>query len=119
MPDGRTCYVLGVRPKQDTKFLYRGKIWVDAQDFAVVQMQGEPARSPSFWIKDTQIDSNWEKVGGFWFIGHNRSVSHIRMGGSAILTVDYGDYEITGVGRAQGRSQSPQLPDPGSVTPQR
>jgi len=114
------CYVLGVKPRKDNKFLYHGKIWVDAQDFAVVRMQGQPAKSPSFWIKDTDIESSWERVGEFWLIRQNRSVSHIRMGGMATLTIDYNDYQITGVGGgSQGRSQSPSLPDPSSVTPQR
>jgi len=118
--DSNPCYVLEVRPRKDNKFLYRGKIWVDAYDFAVVRMQGQPAKSPSFWIKDTQIDANWGKVGSFWLTQHNHSVSHIRMGGMADLTIDYTDYQITGVGPGtQGRSQSPALPDPSSVTPQR
>jgi hypothetical protein len=117
--DGDLCYVLGVQPRQETKFLYRGKIWIDAHDFALAHMEGEPARSPSFWVKDTRIDSTWRKVGSFWFIAHNQSVSHIRMGGTATLTIDYGDYQVTSTGEAAGRSQSPQLPDPSSVTPER
>jgi hypothetical protein len=115
-----SCYVLGVRPRKENKFLYRGKIWIDARDFAVVRMQGQPAKSPSFWIRDTQIDTNWAKVDDFWLIQHNHSASHIRMGGMADLNIDYSDYQITGVGLgAKGRSQNPQLPDPSSVTPQR
>ena len=113
------CYVLGVRPRKDNKFLYRGKIWVNAEDFAVVQMEGQPAKSPSFWIKDTDIDSNWQKVAGFWLSQHTRSVTHVRLGGTATLTIDYRDYEITDVGSNKGHGQSAQLPDPGSVTPQR
>jgi hypothetical protein len=112
-------YVLGVTPKKENKFLYRGKVWIDAHDFALAKMEGQPAKSPSFWIKETQIDSNWQKVDGFWLIQHSRSVSHIRMGGMATLTIDYSDYRITSVGCAQGRGLSPQLPDPSSVTPQR
>ena len=112
------AYVLGVRPLQDNKFLYRGKIWVDADEFAVVRMEGQPAKSPSFWIKETDIDSNWQKASGFWFIQHTRSVSHIRMGGTATLTIDYHDYQVTETGTTKGHGQSPQLPDPGSVTPQ-
>jgi hypothetical protein len=111
------CYVLGVRPRKDNKFLYRGKIWVDAEEFAVVRMEGQPAKSPSFWIKDTDIDSNWQRLSGFWFIQHTRSVSHIRLGGTATLTIDYRDYQITAGGSAKGHGQSAQLPDPGSVTP--
>jgi hypothetical protein len=113
------CYVLSVRPRKDNKFLYRGKVWVDAHDFALARMEGQPAKSPSFWIKDTQIDSTWKKVGEFWLIQHSRSVSRIRLGGTATLTIDYTDYQITGVGGSHGHGQSPQLPDPSSVTPQR
>jgi hypothetical protein len=118
--DGNTCYVLAVKPRKDNKFLYAGKIWVDTKDFAVLRMEGEPAKSPSFWIRDTEIDSKWEKVEGFWLIAHNHSVSHIRLGGAATLTIDYGDYQVTAVdGHAKSPAPSPVLPDPASVTPQR
>jgi hypothetical protein len=117
--DSDPCYVLAVTPRKESKFLYRGKVWIDAHDFALARMDGRPAKSPSFWIKDTQIDSTWENVGGFWLIQRSRSVSHIRLGGMAILTIDYSDYQITAAGRAPGRGQNPQLPDPSSVTPQR
>lgn len=120
-PAGASCYVLAVKPHKPSEFLYNGKVWVDASDFGVVRMEGEPAKSPSFWIRDTKIDSDWEKIGSFWLIAHNRSVSHIRMGGMATLTIDYGDYQITGVDRraAKNQTQSPELPDPAAVMPQR
>lgn len=121
IPAGYTCYVLAVKPRKENKFLYSGRIWVDTKDFAVVHMEGAPAKAPSFWVRDTQIDSNWEKVGNFWFIAHNHSVSHIRMGGTATLDIEYGEYQITGVDRrgAKNQAQSPILPEPASVTPQR
>ena len=121
IPAGDTCYVLAVKPRKPNKFLYVGKIWVDANDFAVVRMEGEPAKAPSFWVRDTQIDSKWEKVGSFWFIAHNHSVSHIRMGGVATLNIEYGDYQITSVDKraAKTQTQGPVLPDPASVAPQR
>lgn len=112
-------YVLGVVPRKENRFLYRGKVWIDAFDFALSRMEGQPAKTPSFWIKDTQINSTWAKVGKFWLIQHSRSVSHIRMGGLATLTIDYSDYQITDGGQSQGRGQHAQLPDPSSVTPQR
>ncbi|HKW19481.1 MAG TPA: hypothetical protein VJO35_18370 [Terriglobales bacterium] len=119
---GNTYYVLSVKPRKNNEFLYNGKIWVDADDFAVVRMEGEPAKSPSFWIRDTQIKSNWEKIGDFWFIAHNSSVSHIRMGGTATLNIDYGDYQVTGVDHRaamKNQAQGPDLPDPAAITPQR
>ena len=121
LESGVDCYVLSVKPRKNNQFLYQGKIWVDANDFAVARMEGQPAKSPSFWVKDTAIDSNWGKLGDFWLIQHNRSVSHIRMGGMATLNIDYTDYQITGVDHRAKPSQGQQsvLPDPSSVTPQR
>jgi len=116
--DYNPCYVLAVEPREENRFLYRGKIWVDASEFALIRLEGQPIKSPSFWIKDTQIDSTWQKTEGFWFIRYSRSVSRIRMGGTAILTIDYTDYHVTNLGNEQDRPRGPQLPNPSSVTPE-
>src|SRR5215467_11281594 len=84
-----SCYVLEVTPRHASKFLYRGKIWVDAKEFAVVRIEAEPAHSPSFWIKKTTIEHDYVKVGDFWFPAKNRTESQIRLGGHASLTIDY------------------------------
>lgn len=94
-----TFYVLSVEPRTKNKFLYRGRIWVDAKDFAVARMQGEPVKNPSFWTKDTKIETTYVKVGDFWFPASNRSTSSIRLGGHASLTIDYNDYRTTAVPR--------------------
>jgi len=88
-------YVLNVIPKTDNKFLYRGRIWVDANDFAVTRLEAEPAKSPSFWVKKSQISVSYEKVNGFWLPAENRTRSWIRLGGYALLSIDYRDYAIT------------------------
>jgi len=41
-------YVLSLLSKTRNKFLYRGKIWFDAHDFAVVRIEGEPAKNHLF-----------------------------------------------------------------------
>ncbi|MBO0911676.1 MAG: hypothetical protein J2P13_07765 [Acidobacteria bacterium] len=88
-------YVLNVTPRSDNKFLYRGKIWVDAKDFAVTQIKAEPAKNPSFWIRKTDIEHRYVKVDGFWLPLENHSESVIRMGGRATLTIEYKDYKVT------------------------
>ena len=87
-------YVLGVEPKIPTKFLFRGRIWVDDKDFAVCRIEAEPAKNPSFWIKKTEIHHQFMKVGDFWLPMQNTSVSHIRLNGNATLTIKYGNYEV-------------------------
>jgi len=94
MDGERPTYVLTVEPKQRRSLLYRGTIWVDAQDYAVVRIEAEPAKNPSFWIRDTQIDHVYEKTGDFWLPQSNRSETKVRLGGKAILTIDYSDYRF-------------------------
>ncbi|MFZ0038819.1 MAG: hypothetical protein WAK91_15440 [Candidatus Acidiferrales bacterium] len=87
-------YILSVQPKIATKFLYRGRVWVDNKDFAVCRIEAQPAKNPSFWIRKTQIHHTYEKVGEFWLPVENQSVSDLRLDGRATLTIKYMDYEI-------------------------
>jgi|SRR5580698_1650042 outer membrane lipoprotein-sorting protein len=91
---GRPAYILDVEPLRESKFLFRGKIWVDAADFAVVKMETEPAKSPSFWIARTLIHYTSVKTDGFWLPQQVRSETKVRIGGTAVLTIDYGSYEV-------------------------
>jgi len=91
---GQPQYVLDVAPRFKSKFLYRGKIWVDAHDFAVTQVSAQPAKNPSFWISHTEIHHEYKKIGEFWLPAHNSSVTHVRFGGTARLSIDYRDYRI-------------------------
>jgi hypothetical protein len=88
------AYVLSVKPRTRNKFLYQGRIWVNAVDFAVMRIDAVPAKNPSFWIKKTEIEHNYVKVGDFWFPATNRTESEIRIGGRAILAIDYTNYKI-------------------------
>ena len=99
-------YVLQVEPRTKDKFLYYGRIWVDAEDFAVVRLEAEPAKNPSFWTRKTEIEQVYIKIGDFWLPSHNHSVTAIRLGGSAELTIDYQDYEITGASEVSSLSSA-------------
>jgi hypothetical protein len=92
--DAGIAYILRVEPRTGDKYLYRGKIWVDATDFAVVRIEAEPAKNPSFWIKKTDIHQRYFKVDDFWLPQQNRTETKTRFGGIANLTIDYSDYQI-------------------------
>ncbi len=92
-PEG-SQYVLNTIPRTKNKFLYRGKIWVDTKDFAVVRMEGEPGKNPSMWIKKTDIAHRYKKVDDFWLPAENHTESFIRLGGKATLSIEYRDYKI-------------------------
>ncbi|MGA2886818.1 MAG: hypothetical protein ABSE51_02125 [Terracidiphilus sp.] len=91
---GRPAYLMDVEPLVATKFLYRGKIWVDASDFALVKIEAEPAKNPSFWIARTLIRQSFVKTGNFWLPEQNRSETKVRVGGTAVFTIDYGTYQV-------------------------
>jgi hypothetical protein len=91
---GRPAYILDVEPVAASKYLFRGQIWVDAADFAVVKMETEPAKSPSFWIARTLIHYTSVKTGGFWMPEQMSSETKVRIGGTAVLKINYGSYEI-------------------------
>ena len=88
-------YILDLLPKTKNKFLYRGRIWIDAKDFAVVRIDAEPAKNPSFWIKKTHIEHRYVKVDHFWLPAENHTESLVRLGGKATLSIEYRDYKIT------------------------
>ena len=92
--DQGSQYVLAVYPKTKSKYLYRGKVWVDSIDFAVTRIDAEPAQNPSFWTKKSEIHHEYMKVQDFWLPRRNESVSYIRLGGRATLTIEYNNYRV-------------------------
>jgi hypothetical protein len=114
-------YVLNVRPRSKSKYVYSGKIWVDAHDFAVTRMEGTPASNPSFWVSHVQVQFEWSKIDGHWVPLHNYSVTNVRMGGRAILNINYSGYQFTNDGPANAArvgEKSAVMPDPASLTVQ-
>jgi hypothetical protein len=92
--NGRPAYILAVDPISPSRYLYRGRIWVDAVEFALVKIDASPAKSPSFWIARTHIEQSFVRLGEFWQPARNRSETHVRVGGTAVFTIDYGSYQL-------------------------
>jgi outer membrane lipoprotein-sorting protein len=92
---GNEFYVLEARPLSKNKFLFRGRIWVEAKDFAIAQVEGEPAVNPSWWTVKTDFTRSYQKIASFWLPESNESETKVRILGSAVLTIKYGEYRIT------------------------
>jgi hypothetical protein len=106
-------YVLRVSPKAKSIYVYRGKVWVDGTDFAVIRIEAEPAQNPSFWTKKSEIHHEYKKVEGFWLPVRNESVSFIRLGGRATLTIEYKDYRVTDARLTGGVRTAPSSAESG------
>ena len=111
--NGRPVYVLSVNPLKPEKFLYRGTVWVDAANFGVVKIQASPAKNPSLWISRTTIAVTNEPIGDFWLPKETRSQTRVRLGGTAELTIDYGQYQF---GKTASASTQLTSPDSGGAS---
>jgi hypothetical protein len=92
----RPAYLMAIEPKTKNKFLMRGRIWVDAEDYAIVRIEGQPAKSPSFWIKSVHFTHEYQKSGVFWFPVRDDSVNDVRIVGTTEMRIEYFDYAVTG-----------------------
>jgi hypothetical protein len=90
--DGRQAYVIDVTPKRQDEFLFRGRIWVDAEDYALVLVEGDLARSPSFWIRSVHFTQQYRKNGEYWFPWSTTSVNEARIFGKTEVDIHYFDY---------------------------
>ena len=88
----RPAYVITIEPKTPNKYLARGRIWVDAREYAIVRVEGTPAKNPSFWIKSVHFVHDYDKCGSFWFPVSDRSVTDARIFGATEMTIEYFDY---------------------------
>jgi negative regulator of sigma E activity len=86
---GRPCYNLRISPRQKSKYSIEGQIWVDAEDGAIIRMQGSPAKKPSFWTLSTQIERRYRRIDGIWLCEAMESTSNIFIAGKSSLKVDY------------------------------
>ena len=89
---GRTAYVLEVRPKRNEHYLFEGRIWVDAEDYALVRAEGKPAKKPSFWTKSIHFVQIYQKCGPVWFPVSTQSVTEARLVGTTDVSIEYFDY---------------------------
>jgi len=92
MVDGRPAYVIAVNPKTSNKYLMMGKIWVDAQEYAIVRIEGRPAKNPSFWTKSVRFVHTYAKQGSFWLPRLDNSVTDVRILGATDLKIEYFGY---------------------------
>ena len=91
---GRHCYVLETDPKHKDKRLLKGRMWVDAEDFGVVHVEGRPSDSLSFFVGRPMIMQDFTRLSGFWWASRRHSYIDNMLLGKADLVIDYSDYKF-------------------------
>lgn len=79
--DGRKCFVLAMNPRHDDKDLLRGRVWIDAGNFNIRRVEGNPSKSPSWWIRDLHVLMSFSEVDGMWLRTFTQAVANVRFKG--------------------------------------
>jgi hypothetical protein len=98
------CFVVAATPKRMEKYLFEGKIWIDADDFAVVKIAGHPAKKLSFWINRVEFVRQYQRIAGFWLPFRDETSVEVKMYGKRVFTIDHQQYVINADGPLQGSS---------------
>lgn len=90
--DGQPCYLLGLKPTRKEKDLISGTVWVDKGSFAVRQIEGELAKTPSWWLKRVHVKLTFANLNGTWLQTSMQAVADVRIVGPHTLTSRVLDY---------------------------
>ncbi len=82
---GQNCYILQLTPKRDSRDLLKGKAWVDPSTYQIVRIEGEPARTPSWWVKSVKIVLQFADVRGMWMQTSAHADADVRLFGRHTL----------------------------------
>ncbi len=93
--NGRRCYVLTLEPRRDSRDLVRGKAWIDAETYNPLQIVGQPAKSPSWWVKSVLVTLTFSEVDGMWLQSGAMADADVRLFGKHTLISRDVQYDTT------------------------
>jgi hypothetical protein len=88
------CFVAEAVPKRKAKYLFEGRIWIDANDYSVVRIEGHPATKLSFWIQRADFVRQYQKVDRFWLPETDQTLVQVRLYGKKILKIEHRNYVV-------------------------
>jgi hypothetical protein len=88
------CFVAEAMPKRKDKYLFEGRVWIDANDYSVVRIEGHPAKKLSFWIQHADFVRQYQKIDGFWLPEKDQTLVQVRLYGKKILKIEHRNYVV-------------------------
>jgi len=74
------------------KDLISGEVWVDKHSFLVRQIDGEIAKTPSWWLRKVRVKLTFADLDGTWLQTGMEAVADVRILGPHTLTSRILDY---------------------------
>ena len=91
---GQRCYVLEMLPRRKDKTLLHGQVWVDTNTYLLHRTEGEPAKTPSWWLRDSRIVLDYGNVSGMWLQTASESTANVRFVGPHTMVSRDVEYKI-------------------------
>jgi hypothetical protein len=102
--EGKRCYVLAIAPRREDRSLLRGRIYIDANSFHVLRTEGEPARSPSWWLRSSYVVLRYGEAEGLWLPIATEGSGEVRLFGHFALNSQKLEVRIGADAVAQNRA---------------
>jgi hypothetical protein len=94
MLNGRQCLVLDITPRRKSQYLFKGQLWVDAHDYAIVQLKGAAAKSAFFLANAAEVSRQYTEIDDLPMATHAEAVSGSALLGQTVVKVDYNGYQL-------------------------
>ena len=98
------CFVAEAEPKRKDKYLFEGRVWIDANDYSVVRIEGHPAKKLSFWIQHADFVRQYQKIDGFWLPEKDQTLVQVRVYGKKLLKIEHRNYVVNAGQSTNARS---------------
>lgn len=83
-------------PRRRERILVTGRMFLKPEDGSLVRLEGRPAKSPSFWVKNVDMVRSYERILGTVVPVSLESTAHVRILGSSTFRMTYRYAEIDG-----------------------
>ena len=87
---------MGLKPKRRESELILGEAWIDKHSFFVRQIEGEVAKTPSWWLRRVRVKLVFAEHDGTWLQTSMEAVADVRIVGPHTLTSRILDYRGEG-----------------------
>jgi hypothetical protein len=111
-PDGLVS--LAVKPRRKDLLLVDGTLFLRPDDGELMRLEGELAKSPSFWTRRVQIVRHYQRFIGIRMPIALETVASVRIAGQSTFRMTYEYESINGqqVGTPQRRAAAHRVPAP-------
>ena len=97
--NGQPCYVLELLPRRKDVHLVHGNLWLDAGTYLPRRVEGELAKSPSWWVRDLQVKFVYGEIGGMWLPTSSEASATLRILGRSTMVSRDVSYKLNDVVR--------------------